>query len=241
MAQQSALLSTLFQTVTKTLAENQQSLNQADEYNHDHGTNMVQTFRTISNAIQKKKGSSDGDALAYAAAQLAKSSTSGSGKLYSQGLSRAATQFQGQQINPQMGMSLLQTLLGGQQSQQQTTQSAGGDMLGALLGGLGGGQTAQSQVQQPESSGGDLLGSLLGGLTGTSGTDENKDTGLDIGDLLSGGMAYMQAKQSGASNAEAILKAIVAGSGMGNATHRTQSTQLVADTFMKVLGSLGNQ
>jgi hypothetical protein len=45
-------LATLFGGVTKALAENQASLNEADSYNHDHGDNMVQNFKVISKALK---------------------------------------------------------------------------------------------------------------------------------------------------------------------------------------------
>jgi hypothetical protein len=301
MANNNALLSSLFQAVTNTLVENQQALDQADDQNHDHGTNMVRTFQTITNSIEKKQNLPASDALAYAAKQVSKNTTSGSGQLYAQGLANAATQFKGQTINPKSAISLLQTLIGGgqpvqQQSaqsgggdllgsllggltgggqpmQQQTTQSGGGDLLGSLLGGLtgggqseqqsqttqsgggdllgsllggltGGGQT-QQQSQSPQSGGGDLLGSLLGGLTGGGNSQTNPSSGqastgggLDMGDLLNAGMAFMQAKQSGSSTAGALLQAVLAGSGMGNSNHRQQSTQLVASSFLQALGGL---
>jgi len=301
MADNSELLANVFQAVTKTLVQNQQALNQADEQNHDHGTNMVKTFQTITRSIEKKKASPGGDALAYAAQQVSKKATSGSGKLYAQNLANAANQFQGQTVDTKGAIQLLQTLIGGGQSaQQQTPQSAGGDMLGSLLGGLtGGGQTfpqqqatqssggdllgsllggltgadqslPQQQVSQPaggdllgsllgglvggeqpqaqqqtaQPAGGDLLGSLLGGLTGagnsqaTTNTGAAANSGLDMGDLLNAGMAFMQAKQSGSSTAAALLQAVLAGSGMGSANHRQQSTQLVASSFLQALGSL---
>lgn len=37
----------MFQGVTWQLQKNKESLNQADEYNHDHGDNMVETFEVI--------------------------------------------------------------------------------------------------------------------------------------------------------------------------------------------------
>ena len=58
MAQTGVDLTKIFQSVTQTLAQNQQALNDADDRNHDHGTNMVQTFQTITGALQKKTGSS---------------------------------------------------------------------------------------------------------------------------------------------------------------------------------------
>ncbi len=246
MADNSALLANIFQAVTNTLVDNQHSLNQADDQNHDHGTNMVQTFQTITNSLEQKKASSGGDALAYASQQVSKEATSGSGKLYAQNLANAANQFQGQNIDSKGALQLLQTLIGGGQTPQQPqqpAQPAGGDILGELLGGLTGGQTAQQQPAQPP-AGGDLLGSLLGGLTGAGNSQANPNnaaptnSGLDMGDLLNAGMAFMQAKQSGGSNTSSLIQAFVSGSGMGNSNHRTQSTQLVASSFLQALGSL---
>jgi hypothetical protein len=303
MANNSSLLANIFQQVTKTLVDNQQALNQADDQNHDHGTNMVKTFETITSSIEKKGNLPASDALAYAAKQVSKQTTSGSGQMYAQGLANAATQFKGQTINPQSAIQLLQTLIGGGQpvqqqqtaqssggdllgsllggltgggqsmpqqqntqsgegdllgsllggltgggmpeQQSQTTQSGGGDMLGSLLGGLTGGGQSTQQSQSNQSGGGDLLGSLLGGLTGSGNSQVNSNNGqanssggLDMGNLLNAGMAFLQAKQSGNSTAGALLQAVLAGSGMGNTNHRQQSTQLVASSFLQALGSL---
>ena len=251
MANNSELLANIFQAVTNTLVENKQVLNQADDQNHDHGTNMVKTFQAISNSIENKKESPASDALAYAASQVSKEATSGSGKLYAQNLATAANQFKGQAIDPQAAVQLLQTLIGGGQTaqqmtqsgkEQQNTQSTGGDLLGSLLGGLTG--SGESTQQPTESTGGDLLGSLLGGLTGsgssqaTANSSANANSGLDLGDLLNAGMAFMQAKQSGGSTGSALLQAVLAGSGMGTSNHRQQSTQLVANSFLQALGAL---
>jgi hypothetical protein len=275
MASNTELLANIFQTVTQTLADNQHALNQADDQNHDHGTNMVQTFQTITRSLEDKKNSPESDALAHAAQQLSKETTSGSGKLYAQNLANAATQLKGQAIDSKGALQLLQTLIGSGQSQpqqQQTGQPAGSDILGSLLGGLTGGEQSQPQQQAPQSAGGDLLGSLLGELTGSGQTQPQQEAsqaaggdllgsllggltgagnaqannssgapannGLDMGDLLNAGMAFMQAKQTGGSNASALIQAVVAGSGMGNSNHRTQSTQLVAGSFLQALGAL---
>ncbi len=265
MADNSALLANIFNMVTNTLAENRQSLNQADDQNHDHGTNMVQTFQTITNAINARKNAPASDALAYAAQKVSKESPSGSGQLYAQNLAKAANQMQGQALNPQSAIQILQTLIGGGQAQpQQTDQAAGGDILGSILGSLTGAQPQQGasqpaggdllgellggltggqfQQQAAQPAGGDLLGSILGGLAGggnaPANTNPNANNGLDIGDLVTAGMTYMQAKQSGGSNASALIQALLAGSGMGNTNHRTQSTQLVTNTFLQALGAL---
>lgn len=279
-------LAGIFQSVTQALVENQQSLNQADEINRDHGDNMVQTFQTISSALEQKKGGSDSAALAYAAKKLSKSATSGSGQLYAQNLTQAANQFKGKQIDAQGAVQLLQMLIGGARAPQPVPQQpAGQDMLGALLGGLTGGAPSaqpmgqqagqggdlfgellggltgqapqaqyqpQTQAQPPQQAGGDLLGALLGGLTGgtaapsggaaSSGASSGGlSDGLGMDDLLNAGMAYFQARQSGGSNTQAIFQALLAGSGMGNTTHRNQSTQVVINTFLQALGSLGGR
>ena len=40
-------LSSIFKEVTKVLKANRQELNDADEYNHNHGSNMVKTFSLL--------------------------------------------------------------------------------------------------------------------------------------------------------------------------------------------------
>jgi hypothetical protein len=210
MSTDSELLANIFQSVTKTLAENKQALNQADDQNHDHGTNMVKTFQIISNSIGSKKNVPASDALAYAAKRVSKEATSGSAKLYAQNLANAATQIKGQTISPQTGIQLLQTLIGGGQGaqqpaqtgkEQQYAQSGGGDLLSSLLGGLTGGQTQQ---QAPQNAGGDLLGSLLGGLSGGGQVAQQQPAqsggedllGSLLGGLAGGGQAQQQAPQN---------------------------------------------
>ena len=258
MADNSALLGNIFQMVTQSLSQNQNALNQADDQNHDHGTNMVQTFQTITNALNAKKNASASTALEYASQKVAKESTSGSGQLYAQGLAQAATQMQGQSVTPQSAIQILQALIGGGQAQPQA-QSGGGDILGSILGGMTGSQPQQPQQsggdilgdilgsltgaqpqQQPQAAqgGGDALGSILGGLTGGTTQQAGANDGFGLDDLLNAGMTYMQAKQGGTSNAGALIQAVMAGSGMGASNHRAQSTQLVTNTFLQALGAL---
>jgi hypothetical protein len=262
MPQSGVDLASIFQAVTQSLQQNQQALNQADTYNQDHGSNMVQTFQTITNALEKKQGSPASTALAYAAKTLAKSTSSGSGQLYVQNLSQAASQFKGQSLDAQGAMQLLQTLIG---SGQAGSQGAGGDALGALLGGLAGGGAATQQPAEagsadmlgallgglggetapaqgaPAAGGGDMLGSLLGALTGgeTASVGGQQGSGVDLQDLLAGGMAFMQAKQQGQGTVPALVQAFMAGSGMGDASHRNQSTQIVVQSFLQALGGKG--
>jgi predicted lipid-binding transport protein (Tim44 family) len=118
-------------------------------------------------------------------------------------------------------------LLGAQQQQQPNA----GNLLGSLLGG----QQA-AQAQQPAAGG--MLGSLLGGLTGGNTSGGGLADGIDANDLLTAGMAFMQAKQTGDSNAEALLDAVVAASAAGQSAHRAQSGKLVASSLLQAFSGL---
>ena len=48
-------LSSIFREVTKVLKANKQELNDADEYNHNHGSNMVNTFSLLQKAVESVK------------------------------------------------------------------------------------------------------------------------------------------------------------------------------------------
>lgn len=243
MAKNSVDLAGLFGSVTQALAESQLDLNQADEYNSDHGDNMLHTFETITGALEKKKGSSASTALAYAAKELSKSTSSGSGNLYAQNLNQAAAQMKGKSLDQRGALDLLQTLIGGQSSAQSQapTQGGAGDMLGALLGGMAGEQST-AQGSQASAQGGmeDLLGALLGGeSSATAGNSSGQQNGFDLGDLVTGAMAFMQAKQSGGGTMQSLVQAFMAASGMGSSADRQQSTQIVINSFLQALGSTG--
>lgn len=210
MAKSSVDLAGLFGSVTQALAQNQQNLNQADQYNSNHGDNMVRTFETITGALQQKKGSSASTALAYAAKQLSKNTASGSGKLYAEHLDQAAAKFKGKQVDQRGALDLLQTLIGAQGAQggqSSAAQGGSGDLLGALLGGMGGGQT-----QAPAQGGADdMLGALLGGMSGGQ-SQAPAQGGMDdlLGALMGGGQAQSQpASQGGAGD---LLGALLGGS-----------------------------
>jgi len=264
MPQNRVDLVNIFQAVTQTLAQNQQTLNQADEVNHDHGTNMVQTFQTITSSLQQKQGKSASTALTYAAKQLSKSTTSSSGQLYAQGLAQAANQFKGKKVDSKGALDLLQTLIGGGQTPSQSPQAGSGDMLGSLLGQLtsgagdqpasasgsgedmlgtilgqltGGAGTQPSGASPSPQASGDLLSSLLGSMTGSQSSSSGAGGGLDLGDLVNAGMNFMQAKQQGGSTVEALVQAFMSASGMGASARRTQSTSLVINSFLQSLAS----
>ncbi len=224
-------LAKLFQSVTGTLADNRQELNQADTGNHDHGDNMVDTFEVITQAMREKKGADPADQLEYAA-QMLRQRKSGSSQLYAKGLEQASKEFTGQQVTPANAMTLIQTLLGGgqaPQAQARQQDSGLGGVLGSLLGGADG---QQDQPQQQAGGLGNVLGSLLGGSGGQQGQQANDGFGLD--DLLQAGMSFMSTKSRGGSDLEAIVNTVVSSSAMGGG-YRQQSGNLVATALMQAV------
>ena len=212
-------LAKLFGAVANNLTAQKDALNQEDTYNHDHGDNMVQTFSTIAKVVADLKGKDQATQLASASKELQKSK-SGSAKLYAEGLNQASQQFKGQSITPDSAGMLLQALMGAQNQPAPTSQ--------------------------PKPQGGGLLASLLGAFTGSKPSSQAQnqnqaDDGLDIGDLLNAGMAFMDSKQKGGSTAEAAISALLSASPLGQSTHRTQSGSVVASTIMQVLGGLANK
>ena len=241
MASSSIDLAKLFGTVAKTMAQNQTTLNAADDYNHDHGDNMVEVFDVITRAMKEKSTATPAQQLAYASQLLQQKTTSGSGKLYAENLSDASAKLGNvKKVTPDNAMTLIQTLLGASDTvPAQNSQSSGGGLGGGLLDALLGGATGSSTGQQT-GAGGDLLGSLLGGLTGTSsgGAQSGQQGQIDIGTLLNAGMAFAQAKKSGRSNLDSILQAVVASSKMNTSAAHTQSGTLVANTLLQALSKM---
>ena len=201
-------LASLFQTVTQNLVGKKEVLNQADTYNSNHGDNMVEIFRVITQAMEEKQDDAPSDQLAYAS-RLLKQKESGSAQVYSQNLLQASKEFKGQQVTTDNAFGLLQSLLG----------------------------AGQAPASQESAGSGDLLGSLLSGLVG--GGEDSEGGGIDAADLLSAGMTFLQSKQEGDSDIEALVDAFVSTSAMGQSAHRSQSGAVVANTLMQVLGSLG--
>ena len=199
-------LAKVFQNVASVMAQNETALNEADTLNHDHGTNMAQTFRTIAGAVQERKTSSASAQLEHASAAVRSSSKSGSAQLYADGLHEAAMRFKGRQVTEQNAMELVQTLMGLDSPAAQAatpadaSRAGGADMLGSLLGGLMGGGAPAQQQQQP--AGGDMLGSLLGGLMGggAPAQQQQQPAGGDmlgslLGGLMGGGAPAQQQQQ----------------------------------------------
>jgi hypothetical protein len=99
---------------------------------------------------------------------------------------------------------------------------------------LGGGQQPSSQA------GGDLLGTLLGGQQAGSSGGGPSD-GIDMGDLVNAGMAFMNAKQQGQDNIQAALAALMSAGPMAQKPHRQQSGQLVANALLQAIAGMSQR
>lgn len=211
MAAKQVNLARVFQDVTKALAGQQQLLNRADSYNHDHGDNMVEVFEVVTQAVKERRNASPADQLAHAS-QLLRQRESGSAKYYAGGLSKAAQQFAGKKVTQDNIMQLVQALLsGGQEASPMQRPATGGEPLSALLGGLG------------------------------AGAQGGGEPGIDIADLLSAGMSYLGAKESGQSDIEDLMGALAAGTQGGSTPYRAQSGAVVANSLLQVLGALSRR
>ncbi len=241
-------LSSLFGVAAQALAANQSSLNQADTQNQNHGDNMVQAFNMITQALAGQNGTPS-QQLNHASQYLEQNGQSGSAHVYSQGLAQAAQQMQGQTaVTPNNAGMLIQALLGGEQA----GQTGGADLLTSLLTGQAG---AQQHQQPSQPSGADLLGSLLGGgqqqggagdllgslLGGGQQQQSQPDNGLDLGDVINAGMAFMNAKQQGQGNLQAALSAIMASGPMGQKPYRQQSGQVVANALLQAVAGMARK
>jgi len=186
-------LGTLFGAALQALTAHRQEVNDLDGYNGNHGDNMVENVRLITKSLQKKGSQPPAEALKYASRRLQATGRGGTSQYYAKGLSQAAEQLQGRPaLDGADVVSLVQSLLAAIPSQgQQPQPQAGGSVLEQVLG-LAGGQPAQPSGQPAQPG--------------------PQDSGLDLGDVLGvlvpAGLAFLQAKQTGADTASAAGQAL---------------------------------
>jgi hypothetical protein len=84
--------------------------------------------------------------------------------------------------------------------------TGGGDPLSALLGAAMG-----QSAPPPPQSGANVMNALLGmsQMGEQSAAPQQGSGGLDLGDLLTAGMTFMQAKEQGADNLQAGMQAVM--------------------------------
>ena len=168
-------LSTLFSSVTQALTKEQNSLNEADTYNHDHGDHMVQIFNLIQSAVSKKSDLPVADQLAYASKQVEKKAESGSGKLYAEGLANAAKSFVGSDLTPDTVGVLVNSLLSVEKPEEK--QDSGGGLLGGLLSSLSGGGSGSDEDQKLDMD--DLLRAGMAFFQSKQEGDSNMEAAID--------------------------------------------------------------
>ena len=210
MAQNQIDLAGLFGAAASALAQNQDSLNQADTYNQNHGDNMVQIFNLITQAVADKPNASPSDQLAHASSVVQRQASSGSAQVYAGALQTASKQMEGQPLNQDTAMELITSLLGGGQPAQPAVTQQGTDLVSSLLGAFAGDAAPSTRQAKPDQSG----------------------AVIDTEDLMRGGMAYMNAQQHGASGTEALMDALIAGSPLGESPQRAQSAKLVGTAIL---------
>ncbi len=213
-------LSSLFKEVGVVLKENQESLNQADDLNHNHGDNMVKNFRVISRALKEKEGETPSNQLAYASQKLSKKTSSGSAQIYTEGLARAADRLQGQDaVTSKNAMSLVQALLGGG-ADTEMGPSAQEDLMTGLLGSLQSGTFPSNQSNQqvesaPQDPLNELMGSLLGGGSSSQPSGQSAETGSSdllgglMGSLIGGGTQFSASEQSSNTQSSDLLGSLM--------------------------------
>jgi len=219
-------LPTIFKAVTATLSKNEESLNEVDSYNHDHGTHMVETFKLVQKAVARKKDLPASEQLAYASKVLSQKTNSGSSQFYAKGLENASKQFTGKQVTKDTVGTLINAMMGMEQPAQTSSNAVGGNLLGSLLGNLSGTQ----QPAQPPASG-DLMGSLLSGLTGGGQTQQSSGGGDLLGSLLGGGSG---ASSTGSGGAD-LLGSLLGGLG-GSSSSSSGSGDLLGSLLTGLAG-----
>ena len=183
--QEEVNLTRLFEKAAQAVVSNKDEINALDGYNGNHGDNMVENINMILSALQEKESQPPAEALRYASKRLQSEGRGGTSKYYAKGLAQAANQVKDKPALERSDVaSLVQTL------------------IGAI--------PAEGSPQQDE-AGGSVL-DLLGLLGGQQAQQEEEDDGLDAGDvidaLLPAGMAFLQAKQSGAETKDAAGQAL---------------------------------
>jgi len=221
MSQPTFDLSDLFGAALQDMTANRQEINALDGYNGNHGDNMIENLRMITESLQEKSSQTPSEALGYASQRLQSQGRGGTSQYYATGLSQAAEQLQGRSsLDGNDVMSLLQSLLGAIPSEgHQPQPQAGGSVLEQVLG-MASGQPPQAMPQD---------------------SDLDLDDVLNV--LLPAGLAFLQAKQSGADTASAATQALMSALMGGQVnplqagTPRAAAGGLVAQSILQALAT----
>jgi hypothetical protein len=211
MSQQPYDLGNLFGAALKAMTANRQEINALDGYNGNHGDNMVENLRLITLSLQEKSSQTPAEALGYASQRLQSEGRGGTSQYYARGLGQAAEQVQGRpSLDGNDVMSLLQVVLGAIPSEgHQPQPQAGGSVLDQVLGMA----SEQRPQDRPFDQAQDRPFDQAQDRPFGQAQDRPQDSDLDLGDvldvLLPAGLAFLQAKQSGADTHSAARQALM--------------------------------
>jgi hypothetical protein len=226
MAQSGIDLSKLFGAAMNAINENRDGLNSMDEENHpNHGDNVHNNLNVIKNALQSQKGQNPSDALRAAAEAVQKNGRGSTAPHYAEGLQQAADQFEGKDELDQNDIAALLSSMLGTGVQQPAQQATAGEPISSLLGLIIGGQQPQQAAAQPQ----------------PGGAQSSQDI---LGKVLPAGMAFMNAKASGADTKtaaiQAAMSALTGSNPLQAGSSRGASNGLIAQGVMRALmSSLG--
>ena len=206
------------------------------------GTDLSALFNVVAQTLAENQSSlnqadtenqNHGDNMVQAFNMIAQSMSNQRGQAPSTQL-RHASQYLAQNAQSGSGQVYAQGLAqAAQQFRGQKAVTPDNAML-LIQSLLGGGQQAAPQM------GGDLLGSLLGGQQSQAAGGGLSD-GIDVGDLLNAGMAFMNAKQQGQDNLQAALSALMSAGPMAQKPHRQQSGQVVANALLQAIAGMAQR
>jgi hypothetical protein len=211
MSQSPVDLASLFGAALSTMKNNQQQLNQLDTANGAHGDHMVENMRIVTDALRAKQSQSPSEALQYASQMLQAQGQGTSTQQYAQGLSRAADKFQGQ---------------------SQINPSDITHLVSSILGSV----QSETGPQQPGAP-----ANALEHMMGLANQQQVGSTGGMLDALLPAGMAFLQAKASGADSAtaasHAVMRALTSGAvnPLQASSAHSASAGLVAQSLLQAL------
>lgn len=203
-------LAALFGTALNAISQNRDSLNKLDGFNGNHGDNMAQNLQLIVKTLQAQGSKTPADALQRASSALQTRGTGGSSKVYASGLQQAAQEVRGRdKLDNEDVIGLLQTLM------------------------------ASIPVEGAGAAGAQAPGNVLDTLLRSSAGQASAGDKLDATDLVSAGLAFLQAKQSGADDMTAIQQAAMGALGGGNpmqlGSSRAAAGGLIAQSVIQAL------
>jgi hypothetical protein len=216
----------LFNAVVNRLASEQEALNRADSYNHNHGDHMVEIFQVAAEAAAAQSRAGSGAAMAgameYAAQLLRQRPENGSAQVYARGLAELAGQFRQRGIGLDELVSYVHRTLHEQVTGEDLPKAdpaGSGDVLKALLNALAGWEQAEPETAGPPAGAGQApaWGSL------------------DLGYLFGVGMAYLQARQKGGDALEILTETVISTSPLARLPHRHRSGKIALRALLEAM------